>query len=312
MDVYGQGNLEDDDRRRAETLAELSAERAPSVLRDADALADRAAAEREVADLATRELAAGGLDVERLDALASDRSDARRERAVAAHRRAVEASDGIARRLAELTPHLTFPADPMNVIIDRVTFIRSFADAGVVVDSEVASLDSWARYRMDSSATALTGGGTGRLSFFTLWRNPRTQPIVMNGGARLVVNAHLAVDAEWNGVAAWFIGGSEARATVRARTTMHAMWDSSIHAIVQDRVIADAGATGGFFGGDDSASLAFNEFLQGSGFAVPAQASVLIEVELLTEWVATSGSVRLDAESGAFRVSVPHLVFTIA
>jgi hypothetical protein len=309
MDTNEQGNEE---RRRAEALAEASAARTPTVERDPRALADRAEAAREVADVAIHTITAGGVDAERLDGLASDRSKARRERAEAEHRRAVAASEEAARRLADLTPAMPLlPADPMNVIIDRVTFIRSYADAGVVVDSEIHSLDSWARYRLDGSATALTGEGTGRLSFYTLWRNPRTQPIVMTGGPQLLVNAHLSVDAEWNGVASWFIGGSEARATVRARTIMRAMWDSSIEAIVHDRVIADAGATGGFFGGDDSASIAFNEFLSGTGFAVPAQASVLIEVELRTEWVATSGSVRLDAESGAFRVSVPFLIFTI-
>jgi len=125
------------------------------------------------------------------------------------------------------------------------------------------------------------------------------------------VNAHLSVDAEWNGVAAWFISGSEARATVRARTTVWAMWDSNVHAIVNDRIIADAGATGGFFGGDDSNSIAMNEFLPAAGFAVPAQASILIEVEVLTEWVATSGSVELDAAGGSFRVEVPHLILTL-
>lgn len=301
----------DTDSREAEAFIEAAVGRAGSWRSDDPETARaRTEAAREDRELARRELLAGGLDPERLDALAAERAEARRARAEQAHGRAVAASSAAARRLAGLTPVL-LPAEPMNVIIDRVTFIRSFADAGVVVESEIGSLDSWARYRLGSSATAVTGSGTGRLSFFTLWRNPRNVPVVVAAGARLVVNAHLAVDADWNGVAAWFIGGSEARATVRARTTVWAMWDSTVRSIVHDRILGDAGATGGFFGGDDSASIAFNEFLSASGFAVPAQASILIEVELLTEWVATSGSVHLDAESGSFRVAVPHLILTV-
>jgi hypothetical protein len=293
----------------AEAFIQEAADRAARGPRqDPETARARFEAAREDAELARRELLAGGLDPQRLDALAAERSRARRERAEQAHLRAIDASGAVARWLAELTPLL--PAEPMNVILDRVTFIRSFAGAGAVVDSDIGSLDSWARYRLSASA-GMTESGVGRLSFFTLWRNPRTEPVVVTAGARLVVNAHLSVDADWNGVAAWFIGGSEARASVRARTTVWAMWDSTLKAIVHDQILAGAGATGGFFGGDDSASIAFNAFLPASGFSVPGQAFILIEVELLTEWTATSGSVHLDAESGAFQVSVPHLILTL-
>lgn len=298
------------EREQAEAFIEKAAGRAAPGWHDEEGGRARAEAAREDAELVRHELLGGGLDPERLDAIAEERAKARRARAGEERRRAIDASGAVGRRLAEMTGNIVLPDDPMNVIIDRVTFIRSYADAGVVVDSGIGSLDSWARYRFDGSADALSESGTGRLSFFTLWRNPRTDPVVATAGARLVVNAHLSVDAEWNGVAAWFIAGSEARATVRARTTVWSM-DSSIRAIVHDRILADAGATGGFFGGDDSDSIAFNEFLPATGVTVPAQASVLIEVEVLTEWVATSGSVRLDAESGAFRVEVPHLILTL-
>ena len=290
-------------------IQEAMGRASPPRRQDPEAARARAEAARQDGELARGELLAAGLDLKRLDALAADRSKARRERAEQTRRRAIEASAVVAGQLAELTPIL--PAAPMNVIIDRVTFIRSFAGAGAVIDSDIGSLDSWARYRLNASADAVADSGTGRLSFFTLWRNPRTEPVVVTAGARLVVNAHLSVDAEWNGVAAWFIGGSEARATVRGRTTVWAMWDSTLKSIVHDQILADAGATGGFFGGDDSTSIAFNEFLSASGFFVPAQASILIEVELLTEWVATSGTIHLDAESGAFQVSVPHLILTL-
>jgi hypothetical protein len=97
--------------------------------------------------------------------------------------RRVHASDEIARRLVKLTPVLPvsdFPTNiiidpdaPTSVIIDQVTFIRSFAGAGAVVDSHIGSLDNWARYELLDSAgipdaNGFLGHGTGRLSFLTL------------------------------------------------------------------------------------------------------------------------------------------------
>jgi hypothetical protein len=89
------------------------------------------------------------------------------------------------------------------------------------------------------------------------------------------------------------------------------MWNSSVQAVVSDVILGGAGATGGFFGGDDSSLLAFDEFMAGTGFFVPAQESILIEVSLLTEYHVTSGSVDLDATNGAFKVSVPHHIITV-
>ena len=302
-------------RETAQALIEEAARGGASGRRnDPEAARIRAESLREERDLARKELLASGLDLPRLDSLAAERVELRNERARQAHRRAIDASAAAARRLAALTPMLTaLPAEPMNVIIDRVTFIRSFLDAGVVIDSEISSLDSWARYELNASGSAIGERGAGRLSFFTLWRNPRTTAVVVSAGARLVVNAHLSVDAQWSGVAAWFglNGGSDARAAVRGRTTDWDMWDSTIKAVVHDRLIADAGAKGGFFGEDDQASIEFNEFLSASGFVVPPQEAILIEVELATEWFLEGGSLRLDAESGEFQVSVPHLILTL-
>ncbi len=278
---------------------------------EAEARRARAEADRHDAALARKALSAGGLDLERLDALAQERAFARRARADEQRRRAVEESTAIERRLAGLTPVLPIDPESRNVIIDRVTFIRTFAEAGVVTDSHIGSLDNWARYRLQPPGGGLNKTGTGRLSFFVLWQNPRNDAIVANVGPRVVVNAYLSVDADWNGVAAWFLGGSEVRATVRARTTVWAMWDASVQAIVSDMILGSAGATGGFFGGDDSTLIAVNQFIPGSGFFVPAQAFVLIEVTLLTEYHQTSGSLDLDAASGALRVSVPHLIVTV-
>ena len=271
----------------------------------------RVHAERHDAKLLRKELTSAGLDVERVDTVAKDRGEARRARAAEERQRAIDASASVDRWLTELTPVVPLEPDSANIIVDRVTLIRTFAQAGVIVDSHIGSLDSWARYRLQPSSNAIDETGLGRLSFFTLWQNPRSTPIVASVGPRIVMNAHLSVDAERNGVADWFIGGSEARATVRARTTVMAMWDPSVQAIVSDVVLGSAGATGGLLGGDDSTSFAANQFLPGSGFFVPAQASILIELSLLTEYTLTSGSVDLDAAGGAFKVAVPHVIVTV-
>ena len=271
---------------------------------DPEAASARAELAREEQEQAKRELVEGGLNPERLDKLAAERSKERKKLAEEGRRRAVDASAAAAGRLADLAP-LILPAEPLETVIDQVTFIRSFAGQGVVVDSNIGPSDNWARYRLESSGDSWDG--TGRLSFFTLWQNKQNTPTIVMARANLVINAHLSCDAEWNGVASWFGMDSEARGSVRARTTVWSM-DSSVSSIVHDQVVAAASASGGFFGDDSSKSIEFNELLPASGVAVPPQAYVLIEVELFTEWHAHSASVVLDAEDGSHRVDVPHLV----
>jgi hypothetical protein len=258
-----------------------------------------------------RELAAAGLDPARLDALAAERSKARQQRAAEARERATQASFEIARRLAE-TPRPVLPADPDKLFIEQVTFIRTFLGGGTLIDSNVGPFDNWALYQLKGSASDTKARGVGRLSFFTLWSNPRNAPVTVTVRPGFGANAHLSVDADWNGVAAWFISGSDARATVRVRTTLWAMWNPGFSAISGEIVLADSGAIGGFFGDDGGAHIVYDNFLPGSPFVVPALASILIEVEVLTDWAVYNGSIRLDAESGAQRFSMHHLALFVS
>ena len=276
--------------------------------RDRETAHARAELARENRKLALHELEASGLSHERLSALARERSKARRKLAEDAHRRAVEASAEAARRLGQWP--IILPAEPMNIVLDQVTFIRSFLDQGLVLDSNIAPGDNWARYKLDASADAIEESGTGRLSFFTLWQNPRNKGVILQVTPSLIVNAHLSTGADWGGVASWFFPDSEARATVRARTTVWRM-DSSISSIVADQNLGSAGASGGFFGDDNDTTIEFSDLLAGSGVQVQVQQYVLIEVELLTEWTALDGEIHLDAQSGSFKVSVPQLNLTI-
>ena len=299
--------MHNDSRKDAEAFIEkVIAPARAARIPDPEAARARSELDREDLELVKRELVEGGLDVERLDKLAAKRSKDRKKLAEENRRKAIEASAAAAGRLADLVA-VILPADPVETVIDQVTFIRSFLGQGVVVDSNIGPSDNWARYRVESSTDS--GAGTGRLSFFTLWQNQQNTPTIITARANLVVNAHLSCDAEWMGVASWFDIDSEARGSVRARTTVWSM-DSSISSIVHDQLIGSAGTTGGFFGDGTSDSIEFSELLTASGVAVPAQAFVLIEVELVTDWHTDLGSVTLDAEGGSHRVDVPSLVLT--
>lgn len=278
--------------------------------RPADPEAARAKAElaREDLQLAKRELVESGLDPERLDKLAAERSKGRKTLADEARRKTVDASAAAALRLADLLA-VYLPAEPLETVIDEVHVIRSFIGQGTVSMSNIGPSDNWAQYRLEASSDGITETGTGRLSFFTIWQNKQNTSTIVMARPNFVVNAHLSCDASWNGVAAWFISDSEARATVRARTTVWSM-ASNVSSIVHDQVLGGSGAHGEFFGDDNSASIEFSQLLPASGVAVPPQAYILIEVELLTDWVVSGGSVTLDAKDGAHRVDLPYIVLT--
>ena len=296
-----------DQRKAAEAFIDKVV--APArVTRSSDPEAARARAElaKEDLKLAKRELVEGGFDPERLDKLAAERSKAHKKLADEGRRRAVDASAAAADRLRGLVP-IILPIDPVDTVIDEVTFIRGFAGQGRVIDSNIGPSDNWARYRLESSTDS--PDLPGRLSFFILWQNRQNTSTILMARPNLVVNAHLSCDADWNGVGSWFGFTSQAQATVRARTTVWNM-DSSINSIVHDQVLGTAVARGNFWGDDSSESIAFNEILEASGVAIAPQAYSLIEVELVTEWQALSASVVLDAEGGSHRVDVPQIVLT--
>ena len=266
----------------------------------------RAALAAKERDLVKRELAGSGFDSARLDKFAATQAAERKKLADEDRRRATKLSAAAGRRLADLGQWV-FPADPMETVIDEVTFIRSFADQGSVSDSNIAPGDNWARYRVRGDGDDFWDG-TGRLSFFTLWQNPLDADVFVTPRASLSVNARLSCDADWSGVADWFGLGSEARATVNARTTVWGM-NSSQRSVVDDRQLGSVSVSGGFFGDDSSQSIEYADVLQGSGVVVLPRAFMLFEIELVTDWHANGGaSVTLDADSGSHRVGLSQLV----
>ncbi len=273
---------------------------------DPEAARARDELDRKDLELARRELVAAGLDTERLDKLAADRSKDRKKLAEDTRRRAVDASAVAADRLKDLVP-VILPIDPVDTVIDEVTFIRGYAGQGRRGEWNIGPSDNWAKYRLDSGTDDPTL--PGRLSFFLLWQNRQDNSIVLMARPNLVVNAHISCEADGNGTGSWFGITSQARATVRARTTVWNM-DSSISSIVHDEVLGVGVARGNFWGDDSNQSITFNEVLPASGVSIAPQAWSLIEVELVTEWQRLHGSVTVDAEAGSRRIAVPQIVLT--
>lgn len=272
---------------------------------DAKLVNARASLAREDLEVARRELKAAGIDLDHFDKLATERSKKRRKLAEESHRAAILASSAAARRLADLKP-IILPAEPVETVIDEVSFIRGYSGQGRRGEWNIGSGDNWAKYKLESGTDEATL--PGRLSFFTLWQNKLDTPTVLIARASLEVNAYLACDADANWLGSWLSGvTSQARATVRARTTVWNM-NSSISSIVHDEVIATAVARGNFWGDDSSQSIAFSQLLSASGVTIEPQAYSLIEVEIVTEWQMLHGSVVFDAEGGEHRIAVPRLL----
>lgn len=106
---------------------------------------------RKELEAARHELVAAGLNPERLDKLAAERSKERKKLTEQTRRRAVEASAQAALHLKDLAP-VILPAEPVETLINEMTFIRSFAGQGAVLESNIAPFDNWARYKLESSS----------------------------------------------------------------------------------------------------------------------------------------------------------------
>ena len=264
----------------------------------------RAELANESLKLAMAGLAAGGLDPERLNRLAEERSAKRRKLSEEGDRRAADASAEAARGLLEIAP-VILPIEPINTVIDQMLFIRTYADQGSLIDSSVGSFDNWARYRLEGSRDLIPG--IGRLSFFALWQNDQDEVAVIMAQPQLVVNARLVCDAEWSGVASWFGMSSVARGKVFARTTVWGM-TPGVSSVVHEDEIAANDIEGGFFGDDGAVKIEINRILPATGVVVPANTYVMIEVEIYTEWSTQDGKVVLDAESGSHRIDVPQIL----
>lgn len=268
----------------------------------------RADLNRKNLELGKRELAASGLKPDVLDKLALNRSKELKALADQAHRSAVEASAAAATRLRGMAPGIV-PFEPMDIVIDQVTFIRTFADQGALLEENIGPGENWARYQVQSNSDAWSG--TGRLSFYILWKNDHDSATVMTAKPNLIINAQLSCNGDWSGVASWFGMSSQASANVGLQMTVWGMDSNTSSIVFQQDSIASTSVDGGFFGGDNGTAIEFNQVLAGTGVVVPGQSYALIEVEVLSQWNAnTDASVNFDAQSGSHRIDLPQIILS--
>lgn len=264
----------------------------------------------QLVQCAARILAAGGGDVAALDRLAAKRNAALKRRVEQDRHASLEQSPAVARMLAANVPAPAALDPESYLVIDEVTFLRTFNDGDTLINSQIAQLDNWARYRYQTDQEALIGDSRGRLGFFTLWKNDRNRPVVISAGVHLHVHAYLSAHSSGSGIGTVFGINSTARGTVRARTTVHVLGEAGLKAVVAERTLAEISATGGFFDDDSCTTIVFSEYLSAFPFTVPRQETILIEVELLTE-DSGGGTIKLDAEGGAYRVAIPHILLVL-
>src|SRR5690606_23864392 len=136
-----------------------------------------------------------------------------------------------------------------------------------------------------------------KVSFYTVWQNPRDEAVLADVLVRLTATGHVEWSAEWRGVSSWFgWPDTRSKADVRARLTRPGLMADPAPIYLVDSVpLKTVVATGGFFGDSSSASIeGVAPAVATTGFAVPARASMLIETSLAVDYELEAGAVDVD------------------
>ncbi len=258
---------------------------------------------------------AKSMDVAALERLGREREKSGLERADAAHRRAIAASGERAKWLAtqSVPVDVLAPADgDGQSIVDTALFMRAWPDTGALHDLNTGPGDNWGKYRLNVDGDILDTPDEARLSFYALWQNPRDVPVTVRTSTRINVNAHVAAHADARFFMGWMVAGASVDATLRARFTVSPLWEANTQLVVAETPVGSVAARGGFLGGDDDTTIFTSVPLDGAiTFTVPPGRFLMFETSLVTGWKIDSGSLRVDAESGALRVDVPFWIVTI-
>jgi len=253
------------------------------------------------------------VDVAALERLARKREKSDAKRAEAAHRRAIAASRQYARWVASQSVSTTAvaPIDgDRQVIVDTAAWMRAWPNTGALKDYDTSAGNNWGKYWLDVEGDILEPPDEARLSFYALWQNPADVDVTVRVATRLNVSAHIHADAD----ARYFSGlpGASADATLRARLTVFPLWLQNNQLTVAEDFVGSVSAHGGFFGDDDDATIFSSAFLDGTlSLSVPGNRFLMFETSLVTGWKIDSGSIRVDAQQGAFRIDVPYWIVTM-
>jgi hypothetical protein len=255
-------------------------------------------------------------DAAALERIARERATSDLARAKAAHRRAIAASSGRAKWLAShaVPASVLAPADGADqFIVDTALWMRAWPNTGALRDFSTGPGDNWGKYRLEVDGDILEGSDEARLSFYSLWQNTRDVPVTVRTATRINVNAHVAAHADARYFMGWMVAGASVDATLRARFTVSPLWLQNTELVVAEASVGSVSARGGFLGGDDDTAIFTSVFLDGTlTLTVPPGRFLMFETSLVTGWEIDSGSLRVDAEGGAFLVDVPFWIVTIA
>ncbi len=258
---------------------------------------------------------AKSMDVAALERFAREREKSDLERAKAVHRRAIAASSDRAKWLVvqSVPANVLVPADGEDqFIVDTALFMRAWPNTGALRDFSTGPGDNWGKYRLEVDGDILDAPDEARLSFYALWQNPRDVPVTVRTSTRINVNAHVASHADARFFMGWMVAGASVDATLRTRFTVSPLWQENTQLVVAEQSVGSVAARGGFLGGDDDTTIFTSSSLDGSiTFTVPPGRFLMLETSLVTGWKIDSGSLRVDAENGAFRVDVPFWIVTI-
>jgi hypothetical protein len=282
---------------------------APTAQERAAEKARRAADEKRL-----RATLAKSMDVAALERMGRDRVALDRKRAEAAHRRAIAASPARAKWLAatSVPAKVLVAADgDERFTIDTALWMRAWPNTGALKDWDTGPGNNWGSYQLDVDGDILDTPDEARLSFYALWQNTSDDPVAVRTSTQMNVNAHIAAHADARYFMGWVVAGASVDATVRARLTVSPLWLANTQFIVAEQSVGSVAARGGFLGGDDDTTVFTSVFLDAAfPLTVPPGRFLMFETSLVTDWQIDSGSLRVDANNGALRISVPYWIVT--
>jgi hypothetical protein len=266
-------------------------------------------------------LARLGMDRAQLDQLRSEHAAELRRFANKAKRDTIERSAEESRRLTALVASQraaldVLPVDPWgpgSELLLSVDFIRSWPTPANLRDWHQEPGLNWAKYAIQDSGGGVLSQVKEKVSFYIVWQNRRNVTVLADILVRLTVNGHCECNAEGLGVAAWFFPHSRSRADISAQLTLWGLWTDPAPQLKAHVVpLETLSATGGFLGDTVATSISAAPAVVTTGFAIPAQAFILIEASIAVDYEFLSGSVDLDfASTNLLGVGCPYAVVTL-
>jgi hypothetical protein len=204
-------------------------------------------------------------------------------------------------------------ASPQRVLLNRPFLI--WPSQGLFLDSsEVVPSNSWAKFRMNSSAS----NGYGDVSFYFLWDNPTDKVAVINVNAYLVLHGTCQVGSGGGVLPGILSGDRYSQLWLTANMDLLEWWnqpptrpypqtDQSQQALFIHTNTGGWGSVGAielqtvFRGYDLSYTL----------MLVPPRGVVVFDVAAMVSFSNADGAIAVDFASGGFQVTCPAVLVTI-